>query len=470
MARIHYLLFFLALSTTSCADMLADILGRGKARKSTNVTFEEIRWLQLEDPNCVVTGTSVPLSSVTAHLWNGSAIQEVSIPLKGIVNSDGSFGSANVEGSILGVEAAQTCTVSSTMDVDCKSVSTGKEGGSGGLKICRSNGKYSRVSIEGMALTAHSLLEESFGFYDALVGRKDGLTKAFILAQLKMRKDYSLPDGRKRTLFESDNAGYLGASDDETHVLFHLYPASTVEFAKSGVNLWEVPFVMRHEFSHHVFDHYTGGGMALHGFTKSVRHGSKPHSILPTGHRRPAGLQLTEDSKSQMALDGINEAFADIYAYFQGDGSSTALNGVSCLTSSRDPGSSLTKGGRVKGLTALAVSTYEGATPAAEASDCYEPVFDGEHDIAVALGYPLAQFIKAANAGGDGKSHSRVLLAWASRIDSLLTTNISPISLDTLVRELILALKTDLAKDVTGACPALKAQITGLPLATAACQ
>ena len=234
--------------------------------------------------------------------------------------------------------------------------------------------------------------------------------------------------------------------------------------------MWEIPFIIRHEFAHHVFDHYTGKASSALGFARELHYLKLGQSILPSSDRKPRGLNLAPSEIAKDALAGINETYADIYAYFEGGAKSDQLTGVSCLAISRDPSHANTKGGASKGLTATQIGMYEGKQDALAYTDCYEPTYDDEHDIATALGYPLAQFIKTANSGGDNVSHAKAMLLWATRISQLLTTSSTSVSVDTLVRELVLTLKTDMSKNITSACTDLKPLISGLTQASAACQ
>jgi hypothetical protein len=394
----------------------------------------------------------------------------VTMPLKNVPSDDGRFMSENITGSIMDSEAAESCTVSDSKDIACKSVATGKENGSGYLKVCRANGTYNRHSIEAMTLTAQYLIEENFKFYNSVSGRKMGLLPAQMLAQLKLKQDYQLPNGVIKTLYTSDNAAFQSGESGENSVFFHLYPTSTAEFLKSGNNLWEVPFVMRHEFAHHVFEHYIGESLARQGISPSRHFMGMGPSILPRGEGRPKAMALSDTDINVLSLNGMNETYADLYAYFQGGAVKEQLKGVSCLQVSRDPSSSTTKGGAPKGLTVAQINIFEGKSAANDYSNCYEPTYDEEHDIATALGYPLAQFIKEANSGVDAAGHARVMLLWASRINQLVSNNFSSVSTDTLVRELVLTLKSDMGKSILAACAGLKPSITGLPQASAECK
>lgn len=67
-----------------------------------------------------------------------------------------------------------------------------------------------------------------------------------------------------------------------------------------------------------------------------------------------------------------------------------------------------------------------------------------------------------------GAQRAEVLLNWAQKLDPLFRGSERDIRIDNIVKELVLAVKekNGLKKD---ACDNLKPAITGLPLATAAC-
>lgn len=456
--------------TSGCADVLQDILGQRKVRRSSTTIADDIRWLSLEDPSCVQAGVSLPITSVTAYIWDRDQITAAKVPFETTSSEDGRLSSKNIVGAILGVEGAESCTVSDKNDISCESMSTGKEDGAGLLKVCRSDGTYKRDSIEAMTLTAQYLAQESFKFYNAISGKKEGLLPAQIISQYKLRQEYKLSNGSVKTTYLADNAAFQPGESNDLPVSFHLFPTSKSEFTNTGLNLWEVPFVVRHEFAHHIFDHYTGDATGEAGITQKLHFSRKNHSILPRGEGRPIGVALSSAEVAVQAVNGINETFADLYAYFEAGAVPDQIKGVNCLDISRDPSSPTTAAGSPKGLTPSQVSIYEGKADAVPYINCFEPTYDDEHDIATALGYPLAQFIKVANSGASATDQAKILLMWATRMNNLIDTSPDSVSVDTLVRELVLTLKTDASKSVGSACIELKRQITGLPLATAACQ
>ena len=288
-----------------------------------------------------------------------------------------------------------------------------------------------------------------------------------------MERVYTKKNGTKVTRFDKDNAGFTSielGDDPIKYGLIMIMPTSKESYAKNPVNLWEVPFVLKHEFGHHVFHHYVSddsdaGGLHDH-------HMGDLSDILPSESSRvPRGDGMNLTSTSTAALGGINETFADLYAYFANDSAAGQVKGVECLHMSRDPASPTTRLGRVKKITTQDLDIFEGRTDAPEADDCGEPTFDDTHDIAMVLGHPLAKFIETADPKGRGKDRAKHLMNWAVEIQKIVDSGPSNVKLDNLVSALVKSVKgKTAATDFSSACAGLKPAITGLKTATASCQ
>jgi hypothetical protein len=271
-------------------------------------------------------------------------------------------------------------------------------------------------------------------------------------------------------VYDSDNAAFTATTVDKLGKVgvFLIHPTSIKSFGKTGVNLWEVPFVMHHEFGHHVWRHYLKSAINSAGLRLSAI--TAIDGILPDArsrHRHEFGLTATT-SNAQLALAGINETVADLFAYFAGNSAKDQLKGVELLNTTRDPGSPVYTDGSKKGMNADAIATYEGRMTPADNKDSATPNFDGEHDIAAALGQPIANFIELSFPNTDGRTRAQIMLDWLTRLDPLIRGTRTNIRIDNIVRELVLAVKAK-APLKADACEAFKANITGLPLATAAC-
>jgi hypothetical protein len=320
-----------------------------------------------------------------------------------------------------------------------------------------------------MTLTTAHLTEKAFAFYNSISGSLSGLESLSLLIQPKIVRSVTDEDGQTKAAVLANNAGFsiVKGTDKKRRPFFVIFPTSMRSFAESPVNLWEVPFVMSHEFAHYIFYRHVGETARASGLSISQGHGLSFINKMPWS-KQPGGLNLAAGSNvAQLALDGINETFADLFAYFSGNSAKEQLAGVSCLDVSRDPSSPVTKGNSSKGLSTWQMDIYEGRAEAPEVSDCYEPTYDGEHDIATALGYPLARFIEQSTPNASAHERAKLLLDWAKRMQELAAYGAGGLTVDTLVQQLILTAKSTL--DISTACGELKPLITGLSRSTREC-
>jgi hypothetical protein len=439
-------------------------------QRDESVPSTTLRWLPIEDPACIASGTSASVSEVTIYQWNGTSTSAKKVAFNGRSGDAKSFASENVIGSLIDFEMNYNCNSTDT-GTDCKKDDTTPSTSSHEFKMCRANGTYGRDSLESMTLTSQYFTEAAYLFFGSIPGHKTGLVKSVLIPQPLVKRHTTDKSGTVTDNIDVNNASFssLPATESDGKLgLFFVFPTSIKSFERTGLNLWEVSFVMSHEFGHHVLGHYLNETLS----TTALRltRSNDVDAILPDPSRkhRPVGsLDLTDKlTQAQQALDGINETFADLFAYFAGNGIKNQLKGVRCLELTRDPSSELTLKGSSKGLDLARVDIFEGRKPALPYAEC-EPQFDDEHDIATALGQPIANFIEASTPNLNSKARAQILLTWASKLNVTVSTP-SSVSLDSLVVDLVRSVK-EVSPNITGSCQTFKTKITGLKAATAAC-
>ncbi|MCX6123675.1 MAG: hypothetical protein NTV34_02835, partial [Proteobacteria bacterium] len=400
-------------------------------REQTTEISEGVRWFGSEDPNCK---DSVSVSSATIYEWNGTAIVPKVVPMKGQKGSGPEFASSNIIGTLINASAVFNCDGSlSRCKADENAKSDAKE-----LVICRSNGLYKRESLEGMTLTSQYFTETAYQYFNAIPNHKPNIKPSVLVAQPKIQYHVTKKDGSVVDRIITDNAAFSKLEATKEHPewgMFRIYPTSQKSFTSSGLNLWEVPFVMHHEFGHHVFRHYVHSTIINTGLT--LKASDSLDTILPLGigtKTRTFSLKSGTDSNAiaQNAVDGINETFADLYSYFSNNSVKDQLKGVDCLALTRDPASAKTATGIAKGLDAARMAIYLDSENATDTKDCNSPSFDDEHDIATALGQPIAKFIEDSMPSADSITRGKVLLNWATRMNALFSQGISNITIDTI--------------------------------------
>ncbi len=437
-------------------------------RPETSSPSSDIRWLAAEDPNCMTSGTSTRITSATIYQWDGLQTSPKAVQIPGATVDDKEFATQNILASAINYSQNYKCTINEAGERKC--VNATKDNTSyKWLRICRSNATYARDSLEAMTLTAMYFTESAYRFYNSIAGNMSGISKSLLISQPKITREIIKTNGEVKNRVDSDNAAFAelpASGNSPSYGLFMIYPTTQGWFTRNKNNLWEIPFVMNHEFGHHVFSHYIKESAESTGLTIKARNGLD--SIMPNrDNELKQRMSLTTDT-AQLALDGVNEAFADLYAYFAGNSARDQLKGIECLAISRDPASAVTRAGQQKGLDQSRIDIYEGRRSSTSANnDCYEPSYDDEHDIAVALGQPLARFIETMAPQAQGKDRARYLLVWASRMQTLLNQGRSNVTVDTLVRELILGAKS--FGNSSLACRELMPRISGLSASVAAC-
>ncbi len=473
MNRSPYLkMMSISLIVSGCGNFSSTKGGQNEdVLPQTTAPSSDVRWLTFEDPTCNQSGTSTSISTATIYEWDGFKTSPKSVPFPGRTVDITNFGTTNILSAATNYSQTYKCTLDDEGERKCVD-NTKDSPDTTWLRICRSSGTYSRDSLEAMTLTAMHYTEAAYNFYNSIPGNMAGISKSILISQPKITREITKSTGEVKKRVDADNAAFAelpGSSGQPGYGLFMIYPTTQNWFTKNRNNLWEVPFVMQHEFGHHVFSHYIKDKAASVGL--SLKSSSGLQAILPDKEKRARslmGLTTTTDT-AQLALDGINEAFADLYGYFAGNSARDQLRGVECLAISRDPSSSFTRGGKAKGIDQIQIDIYEGRRSASRSTnDCYEPTFDDEHDIAVALGHPLGRFIENLSPQLSGRDRARYLLVWATRMQGLINQGRSNVSVDTLVRELILGAKS-LNPNTFLACNELKPRIYGLRYAVAAC-
>ncbi|MCX6119263.1 MAG: hypothetical protein NT027_17125, partial [Proteobacteria bacterium] len=357
-------------------------------------SIDDVMLSTVEDESCDQGSGSSKIDEATVWIWNGSEAKPTNVTLTNSVNSNGGLVTPGTSYSLYNYRAESSCSENDG------SIECGKSTELQGEKIvkfCRSNASYGRESIESVALTSKYIVAKSRSFYESLTNAKPSLAGSILVVQPQFIKNYSKKNGEKKQLVDSDNAGFASDASVSKEGLFAVFPTSKKDFETTGLHLWEVPFVMSHEYGHNVFHHHLGALTKKVGITlQSSR--SLDHMISDNDKSiEDDGVEyrfLADKKGADLALGGINEMFADFFAFFSNEEKSGLLKRVNCLDQTRDPTSSLTALGKLKVWDLNAHDIFEGRKSAAKRQSCYDPSFAGEHDVAAVIGYPMVKWIQ----------------------------------------------------------------------------
>lgn len=454
--------------------------------EGNSVDISKLMLFEVEDQNCQSQKSSVRVDQSKAWIWNGQSVDQQTVTLNGNNGTEGALATSAVVGSVYGYQSSTECTFDGATTCQGGQV----VGEVKVLHICRGDGNYRRDSFESVALTTQYILDRARFFYQSIVDAKSSIKPSLSLIHPIAEQRITIKkDGRKVNVVDSDNAAFTSSNDSSFEYTFFLvYPTSKENFALTGLNLWEVPFVMSHEYGHAVFLHYVGAaanasgvdltpnfdvdwGGPLGGF--SVADSTQISGSKFGSNQRSLEYRLT--NRTGMALRGVNELFADLFGSYVNGSAPNLLKGVDCLDVSRDLTSDKTIKGQVKQWTAEASRIYAGEGEPISRPDrsfCGEPSFAGEHDVALMLGFPIGRFLISLFPTATSEVRASVLLSWADQIKNHIASVGEGVTVDSLTKLLIqvsMQRSSLPTVDKSQACSLLRPLISGLPESSAAC-
>ncbi len=445
----------------------------GDIQPTHYASLDEVMLAGLEDTACDAGEQSVAVNRAVVWEWNGQQTISKEIEFTGVNSEDGGLSSSGVSLAIHSYRSESNCKLEGDSPVCDKARKLQNEQV---VKICRPIASYQRDSIEGVTLTTQHFVAVARRFYEGLESAKPSLPLAALAIQPQFIKNYSLQNGKVVQLVDSDNAGYAPGDDQNSEGLFAVFPTSKKDFAETGLHLWEVPFVMSHEYGHNIFNHHLAKAAKASGLSIKASIGldhminSQNKTVFDAGESR---MLMSEKTGATLALSGINELFADLFAFYMNGGKSDLLKGVKCLDRSRDPSSINLGTGKKKIFDSVGVKILAGLAEPLKRASCLDPNFTNEHDVAAILGYPVAQLLNQVMVGSDEKAKVNVLVKSLSDISTYVSKSGKSTSVDGLTASLtsvILSNRTADAAAVTAACTDFKALVPGLEDTVKACE
>jgi hypothetical protein len=211
------------------------------------------------------------------------------------------------------------------------------------LRICQDAYRFPKDSYESVALTSIVGIDETFRFYQSIAPKGAEQTPQISLSILPTFEevyDYFPHQGalaRYKT-YLTHNLAYF---PDVSEVV--VFPESVLSL--SSQNLWESPFVLSHEYAHHI-DHvrhrrlYNRANLRWspfsHQFVDAVDEGRLDLAIENTA---PDDLSVPVSlSPRSLLMTSLSEAFADILAYYSQGESGSSLSVFSDIGVDRDLG------------------------------------------------------------------------------------------------------------------------------------
>lgn len=281
------------------------------------------------------------------------------------------------------------------------------------LKICRPEGPYARASIEGVSLASYANLATAYDFYISLPERSATLLKSRLLVLPTIEKFYEQNGATKRTV-STDNLAYTPSFAGQP--AFIIYPKGKQAADNGlwkGLNLWELPWAMAHEFGHHIFRTHTG-------VTSLGDQESTTMEVLP--------IQSFEDEQtsSLRSVSGTeywgatNEAYADLFSFYTHGAEPGLVKGVDCFDKNRATESSAFGNGDQKRLDEEIMNIFTSSVTATRTAGCKNPYYQDIHAIGAIIAYGVNRLfdtaVKADQGAASAPAKAALLIAWSERL------------------------------------------------------
>lgn len=390
----------------------------------------------VQDLDCQANGGLADVGSQAIFQWQGGASRSTKFAFDGTSATD-TLKSAAVSATFYDFRQVKTCEDGDLDSCVGESKTIGTERA---LRICKQKAAYDRVSVEGVALASLASINQAKAFYQGIEGHQPSILAAYLLVLPSIEKQVKDRAGAviKREI-SSDNLAYV--SDFGGSPVFVVYPKSREAVRQGlwkGLNLWEIPWVLAHEYGHHVFRTHS----AVVSFTRNAKN---------------LGFALVDrDVTDEDVWDAVNESYADLFAFYAMGGKAGLTDGLDCFEKNRDVASPVFADGRVKALDREVLGLYFSETKGPARATCNEPNLQSEHAIGAIIAHGIARLFGASGAG-DVASQAARLLEWSRRLGDLQrSARDASLDFDAVIEEALLTIAPN--KDLSAAqCDAVKA-------------
>lgn len=473
----------------------------------TPIESTEIRpvFLQQQDKNCTPKNGVSQLGPVALHTWTPSGRTLQPVDTTGLNSQNGlhnSFVTEVLTGLVQESQLSCEWSVAENSYINCEpAVGSPASRNPVMLSICREGYQWPRDSLEHAALASLIALEKGFVFYSGLQEEKKDLGKASLalFPELRTVKTADTSIGKKsETTWQTNNAAWTVMNKEGASGVFIVFNHTADWYSLGDVpSLWEIPFVMIHEMGHHVFYKNSPGLKDLifersdvsadtfrmqHDFWKPPRlsdsRGSPRVPEMPLDPRRFANTTSSgpADITPGEALVAVNEAAADLFAFYTLDGKPGLLEGAPCLGANRDVSSpqflynieidgsaELVK--KAKSLDTKSLKLFTSASEFDEkVGSCTYPSLDDPHFIGAILAHGFDRLFAAAGTGETPQQRGNLLIKWIQTMDQDLSQVAEPTAEGVLLSSVRTALKVateDTGKISTQQCETLLSVFPG---------
>lgn len=260
--------------------------------------------------------------------------------------------------TLLGKQCAERSRPSELMDPFCRNQRLVQSPGEA-LRICDRPQVYRQGSVEKAALTVAASLDRIIDFFTWVSGQYTLEPLSVLLfPNIQFQTNFEVRNEARISFSITDNAawGRRGNSRQAESVLYIFPMSEEYVFSRrsfTAPSFWEVPWIMAHEFGHHIFYNVMGPKARRHfGYDFMTTNSAQELPFHYSWKNFQSSASPTEDHQ----LTALNEAFADLFAHYYRSGNSLEIAHLDCVFQQRDVANPNLNDGRQKSFRELARS------------------------------------------------------------------------------------------------------------------
>jgi hypothetical protein len=347
------LYFLIASLTSSLVSCGGDVVGPTKKPKVLDREFTATTPANhyfVSDRDCQSTTNSIKLDTAETFTLTGDpSPAETTHTLTG-TRSELSLRSRSVNETTYGRVYSRTCDGRTSEGSSCMNEKGERVGYTTSsfdlcvgtckyLRVCDSKQRFNRESYESIALTSIAFIDQAQKFaFDSL---SLDLTVSLELMPTYLSRYEKVPDENEKTKFKNvtfyeTNNLYYAAGKISVLAESEADGQSLLK-GEARAHLWESPFVLAHEFGHHV---HASLELSNDAAPKSNIFTILPSSSEPHTHTDELTLAGTESQLVGLIWSGVSEGFADLFGFYAVGYDSSSLGSIAQLVRERDPLSS----------------------------------------------------------------------------------------------------------------------------------
>ena len=368
----------------------------------------------VDDLECM-KGDGGVVTRAPVHMWQGDSSRPINYTFND-TSARASLRGPSISESYYGLHQRAACTVEGG-EVVCDGKAT-LEQEPKALKLCRPEGPYERASVEGVALASYANLATAYEFYVSLPDHSPTLLKSRMLVLPTIEKVYEQNGVTKRSV-STDNLAYTPEFAGQP--AFIIYPKgrrAKQDGLWEGLNLWELPWAMAHEYGHHIFRTHTG--VTSLGDEEGAKSINAPLPIQSFDDENTSGLRSVSGTEYWGAT---NEGYADLFSYYTFGAEAGLVKGVDCFDQNRATESGSFANGDLKRLDDEIMNVFMSSTKAERSEGCKNPYYQDIHAIGAIIAYGVNRLfdtaVKADQGAAAAPAKAALLLAWAERLGAV---------------------------------------------------